>query len=178
MRVDLEKGISLDRRFDLVVSLEVAEHLDAGAANGFVASLVRHGDVVLFSAAIPFQGGHHHVNEQFADYWVERFAAHGYLALDFVRPQIWSDEGVLWWLRQNVLVFAHERALERHARLRAELSVPRMLSVVLPSVYLSRVGPAQQAAEEHKRLIDLLSRGGTFKVTKMPDGQLTIEQTG
>lgn len=178
MRVDLEKGISLDRRFDLVVSLEVAEHLDAGAADGFVASLVRHGDVVLFSAAIPFQGGHHHVNEQFADYWVERFAAHGYHALDFVRPQIWSDEGVLWWLRQNVLVFAHERALERHARLRAELSVPRMLSVVLPSVYLSRVGPAQQAAEEHKNLIDLLSRGGTFKVTKLPDGQLTIEHTG
>jgi hypothetical protein len=170
--------VSLGRRFDLVVSLEVAEHLDASAADGFVASLVRHGDVVLFSAAIPFQGGHHHVNEQFADYWAERFAAHGYRALDFLRPQIWSESGILWWLRQNVLLFAHERALEQHPRLRAEQTASGMLSVVLPDVYLSRVGPAQQAAEQHGKLMSLLSTGGTFRVTKMPDGQLAIEKIG
>jgi SAM-dependent methyltransferase len=177
-RVDLEQGVALERRFDLVISLEVAEHLHERAADSFVSSLARHGDVVLFSAAIPFQGGHHHVNEQFPDYWVERFAAHGHRVLDFVRPRIWTDTDVLWWLRQNVLVFAHERALERHPRLCEELSSPRLLSVVLPDVYLARVAPAQQAIQQFQSIMNLLSSGTTFKVTRMPDGRLTVEKTG
>jgi SAM-dependent methyltransferase len=177
MRVDLESGIALERHFDLVISLEVAEHLHERAADSFVSSLARHGDVVLFSAAIPFQGGHHHVNEQFPDYWAERFAAHGYRALDFVRPRIWTDKEVLWWLRQNVLVFAHPRALERHPRLREELGSPRVLSMVLPDVYLARVAPAQQAVEQLGAVMNLLASGNTFKVTKMPDGQLSVEKT-
>jgi SAM-dependent methyltransferase len=177
-RVDLEQGVQLDRQFDLVISLEVAEHLQERSADAFVASLVRHGDVVLFSAAIPFQGGHGHINEQFADYWVERFAAHGCRVLDFVRPRIWADDEVLWWLRQNVLVFAHQRALDRHARLREELSSRRILSAVLPEVYMTRVEAAQQTLQQHQALITLLSSGSTFQVTKLPDGQLTITKTG
>lgn len=173
-RCDLEQGVALDRRFDLVISLEVAEHLDARAADSFVASLVRHGDLVLFSAAIPFQGGHHHVNEQFAEYWAERFAGHGYRPLDFIRPRIWTDREVLWWLRQNVLLYAHERALERHPLLRRELSPSRILSIVLPDVYVSRVASAQQAAQEYQKLMALLASGRAFKVTKARDGQLTV----
>lgn len=176
-RRDLEQGISLDRRFDLVICLEVAEHLKEPAADSIVASLVRHADAVLFSAAIPFQGGHHHVNEQFADYWAQRFAGHGYRALDIVRPRIWTDSQVLWWLRQNVLLYAHERVLERDQRLRSEAGAARMLSVVLPDVYLARMNAAQRLAEEHERLMNLLSSEGTFKVSKAADGQLTVIKT-
>ena len=177
-RCDLEKGIALERKFDLVVCLEVAEHLHERAADTLVASLAAHGDVVLFSAAIPFQGGHHHVNEQFADYWAERFARHGYRALDFVRPRIWTDPEVLWWLRQNALVYAHERALERHPRLRAEAGTGRILSMVLPDVYLSRMKAAQRTAEKHRKLMSALSGGGTFRISVAPDGALRITKTG
>ena len=171
-RCDLEQDIVLDRKFDLVISLEVAEHLQERTSDGFVASLARHGDVVLFSAAIPAQGGHHHVNEQFADYWAERFARHGYRPLDFIRRRIWNDPGVLWWLRQNVLVYAHERALERYPALRAEASPPGMLSVVLPLVYMARVAQAQ----EYQALMAVLSGGGKFKVTRSADGRITVEK--
>jgi SAM-dependent methyltransferase len=173
-RRDLERGFDLGRRFDLVACLEVAEHLDAAAADSIIASLVAHGDVVLFSAAIPFQGGHHHVNEQFADYWAERFSRHGYRALDFIRPQIWTERGVHWWLRQNILVFAHERALERHAGLQREAGAARMLSVVLPEVYLDRMRSAQQVEQSHQQLLAVLSTGTTFNVERRPDGQLVI----
>src|SRR5436309_14636146 len=61
---DLKKPIQIDRRFDLVVSLEVAEHLPKDCAKTFVHSLTRLGPVILFSAAIPFQGGRAHLNEQ------------------------------------------------------------------------------------------------------------------
>jgi SAM-dependent methyltransferase len=171
-RRDLEKGFSLDRQFDLVISLEVAEHLHEGAADAFVASLVRHGDVVLFSAAIPGQGGHHHVNEQFAEYWAERFARHGYRPLDLIRPRIWNDAAVLWWLRQNLLVYANERALERYPALRAHASPPAMLSVVLPLVYMTRAAQAQ----EYQSLLAVLSSGGKFKVTRSADGRITVEK--
>ena len=52
----------------------------------FVASLARHGDAVLFSAAIPFQGGAGHVNEHWPSYWAADFAVHGFVAVDTIRP--------------------------------------------------------------------------------------------
>lgn len=61
---DLREPLRMDRQFDLVVSFEVAEHLPSECAERFVDSLVRLGPAILFSAAIPFQGGAHHMNEQ------------------------------------------------------------------------------------------------------------------
>jgi SAM-dependent methyltransferase len=106
---DLQQPFSLGRRFDLVQSLEVAEHLDEPYADAFVESLSRHGDTVLFSAAIPRQGGTHHVNEQWPSYWAEKFAKAGYTVHDVIRPQIWTDPRVAVWYRQNMLLFARDR---------------------------------------------------------------------
>ena len=87
-RVDLEKGFSLGRNFDLVVCLEVAAHLNERYAEQFIANLVDHGDVVLFSAGIPHQGGHHHVNERFPDYWAAIFDKREFVPLDLIRGRI------------------------------------------------------------------------------------------
>jgi SAM-dependent methyltransferase len=108
---DLAHGFDLGRGFDLAVSLEVAEHLPAPSAEVFVESLVRHAQVVLFSAAIPGQGGNGHVNEQWPDYWASRFREHGYLAVDAIRPQVWIDPLVEPYYAQNALLYIHERAL-------------------------------------------------------------------
>ncbi len=110
--VDLEQPFSLGRRFDLVQTLEVAEHLDEAHADAFVESLARHGDTILFSAAIPGQGGDHHVNEQWPSYWAEKFAKAGYTLYDIIRPQIWTDPRIIWWYRQNMLVFARGRTFD------------------------------------------------------------------
>ena len=109
---DLNKPFSLDRTFDLVQTLEVAEHLDEANADAFVESLARHGDTILFSAAIPGQGGEHHVNEQWPSYWVEKFAKAGYTAYDAIRPQIWTDQRISMFYRQNLLIFARNRVFE------------------------------------------------------------------
>jgi SAM-dependent methyltransferase len=110
---DLARPFDVGRRFDLVQCLEVAEHLPAAAADGLVASLVRHGDVVLFSAAPPGQGGEHHVNEQPLDYWIDRFATHGFAPYDCVRPAIlWAAE-IEPWYRYNTVLFASPAGAER-----------------------------------------------------------------
>jgi hypothetical protein len=79
---DLSKPLAIGRQFDLVNSLEVAEHLDAGCADVFARSLASLGDLIVFSAAIPGQRGYHHVNEQFQGYWVEKFQALGFECYD------------------------------------------------------------------------------------------------
>lgn len=102
---DLAAPFALNRTFDLVICLEVAEHLPALSADTIVSSIAVHSDAVLFSAAVPNQIGTHHVNEQWPQYWVERFAVHGYQVRDVVRPAIWNEERVAPWYRQNILLF-------------------------------------------------------------------------
>lgn len=120
---DLTKPLDLGRRFDLVMSLEVAEHIDERFADTFVASLARHGDVILFSAAIPLQGGVSHVNCQWQAYWATKFAAEGFTALDVIRPRIWHDENIAWWYRQNTILYARHEVLTKLAGLPATLPI-------------------------------------------------------
>lgn len=174
--LDLERSFDLDRRYDLAICLEVAEHLSPVAADPLVAGLTAHADIVLFSAAIPFQGGHHHVNEQFPDYWSERFARHGFSAIDCLRPRIWDDEEILWWFRQNVLVFAHERAIRASERLQQELAVTRRLRVVHPDGYCGRMQLAHNLANDYQRMLSTLGTGGVFQVTRQSDGSFKFSR--
>lgn len=102
---DLSVPLPVDRRRDVAISLEVAEHLSPAVAETFVDGLTRLAPVVLFSAAIPRQGGVKHFNERWQSYWAELFAGHGYVALDFIRPRIFESPEVEWWYQQNTLVF-------------------------------------------------------------------------
>ena len=102
---DLSQPLDLGRKFDLVLSLEVAEHLEAKFAGQFVQNLVRHGDAVVFSAAIPGQGGRYHLNERFPAYWIEQFATAGFTCYDTLRPRLWLREDLEFWYQQNLLIF-------------------------------------------------------------------------
>lgn len=107
--VNLTQPFDLRRKFDLVVCLEVAEHLSPEAAATILESIVRHADVVLFSAAIPRQVGTSHLNEQWPSYWIERFATYEYQVVDIVRPQFWEDKMVSAWYRQNAMLFINKQ---------------------------------------------------------------------
>lgn len=98
--------------FDLAVCLEVAEHVAPAAAEAFVAWLVSLAPVVVFSAAVPGQGGEGHVNEQPPGYWCDLFADLGYQGSGASRWEIWDDDRISWWYRQNLLVFGDHRLPE------------------------------------------------------------------
>ena len=138
--VDLSMPFNLNRRFDLVMSLEVAEHLPEAASRTFVESLSRHADVMLFSAAAPNQGGTTHLNEQWPSYWIERFADLGFSAFDCIRTQIWEDENVDPWYAQNIFLFANRAGLSRWPEISsaAELHHARPQQLVHPGL-LDRV---------------------------------------
>ncbi|HXE06181.1 MAG TPA: methyltransferase domain-containing protein [Bryobacteraceae bacterium] len=103
---DLSKGIRCHRTFDLAVCLEVAEHLPESRAVGLVADLTALAPCVLFSAAVPEQGGLNHINEQYLSYWIRLFGMRGFHAVDAIRPEILGNGLVAWWYQQNTVLFA------------------------------------------------------------------------
>ena len=172
---DLEVGFDLGRRFDLVICLEVAEHLAPNAAEHFVENLIKHSLAILFSAAIPFQGGYHHVNEQFLPYWIERFARHRFQPLDIIRGRIWDDSRILWWLRQNIVLFAHEELIACSERLSAASAVySRPISIVHPELYLLRLHALQNQIHQFQQLSDLLRTGGVFRTSVSSNGLVNV----
>lgn len=91
---NLEEGFAIDSKFDLAISLEVAEHLSAESADGFVENICSLSDLILFSAAIPGQGGKNHINEQWQSYWANKFENNEFNAYDFIRQRLWARNDV------------------------------------------------------------------------------------
>ncbi len=135
---DLTHPPTLDRRFDLAMCLEVGEHLPHEHSDTLVTFLTSLAPVVLFSAAIPRQGGTHHVNEQWPGYWFERFSRHGMLCADALRRPLWDRDDVEWWYAQNVLLFVHPQALDRHPRLREVAVGSPPMRLVHPTNFLEK----------------------------------------
>lgn len=150
---DLEAPVTSERRFDLVITLEVAEHLSPARAASFVGDLAALGDLVLFSAAIPQQGGTGHINEQWPSYWAALFAAQGYDVFDPVRPRIWNDADVAWWYRQNMLVYARRGSPAAAALAAAGHGAPAMLDLVHPEqlAHAASAGPVRALARMARR---------------------------
>jgi SAM-dependent methyltransferase len=130
-------SIPLTRRFDLVVCLEVGEHLPSESASALVESLTKLGPIVLFSAAVPLQGGTHHVNEQWPDYWAALFAKRGYQLVDGLRASFWNNENVDWWYLQNAFLFVDATRISDYPELMAQPTMPE-LRVVHPRHYLDK----------------------------------------
>ena len=105
---DVSRPFDLGRRFDLIVCLEVAEHIPVERADELLDNLVRHGDQIVFSAAIPGQGGADHVNERPLEYWREKFAGRGFSCFDPLRRRILEERKVEPWYRYNTLFYAKE----------------------------------------------------------------------
>lgn len=136
---DLTEPLQIGRQFDLVVSLEVGEHLPAASVETFVESLTQLGPVILFSAGIPFQGGTNHVNEQWPDYWANLFGTRGFVAIDSIRKHIWQNDKVEFWYAQNIMFFVRQDHLDfvGYLRLEREKTNLGQLSIVHPKPYLT-----------------------------------------
>jgi len=138
---DLGQPLALDRRFDLSISTEVAEHLPKAHAAAFVANVASAADLVLFSAALPYQGGAGHQNENWVEYWVRLFQPLGFDCFDILRMRFWNDASIRSFYRQNLLIFAKGDAAET---LRAKGHQPSALppSLVHPEQFVKSIGRA------------------------------------
>ena len=96
---------------DLVMSLEVGEHLDASDADEFVRNVsasIDPGGTLVWTAAHPGQGGVGHVNCQPKEYWIEKFTAHGLVRDEHLEKTIREEmlQGYhMGWFIMNLIVF-------------------------------------------------------------------------
>lgn len=103
--IDFTNEIGESRIYDLCLCLEVAEHLNYSSARTLVSTLTTLSSRVVFSAAIPSQGGNHHVNEQWPGFWAQLFAEKGYILEWDPRISIWNNSNIASCYRQNLLIF-------------------------------------------------------------------------
>ncbi len=161
---DLRQAFSLGRKFDLVQSLEVAEHLDQEYADLFVESLANHGDIVLFSAAIPGQRGVHHVNEQWPSYWIDKFTKAEFKLYDIIRPRIWTDSRIEVFYRQNILLFSKERVFD---------APDKCVNIIHPELWRRRTDPRELVRSLSGVLSLALRRRLHLPIVRLPRQPLT-----
>jgi SAM-dependent methyltransferase len=146
---DLTLPLKLDRRFELAMCMEVAEHLPEASADTLVESLVGLSDQVLFSAAIPGQLGTGHINPQWQSYWIGKFKKHGYICIDCIRPAVWHNPKVQHWYAQNSFLFVSDKArdsaeLERRYLSGGRVSLTDVVHPKLQAYYVAEVEKAEQ----------------------------------
>ena len=139
---DLSTPISFMEKggFDLTISMEVAEHISPEKVEIYLDNVTRFSNVILFSAAIPRQGGTHHVNEQWPSYWIEKFNRRGFVPVDCLREQIWNDSSIEKHYRQNVMLFVKKDRIDNYPALRQVAEKP-VLDLVHPDFWLGVSGP-------------------------------------
>ena len=155
MLFDLNQPFQTDRHYDLAVCLEVAEHLPKESAHTLVGTLIGLTDSILFSAAIPGQGGEGHLNEQWTIYWQDLFKSEGYRLFDPFRNQIWKSREVDWWYRQNIVL-----VLKEGHPLTEQLQ-PYGLQCIHPDHYLQKVNRLDSIREGHislRHAVSILSK--------------------
>src|ERR1700677_1919613 len=114
---DLKESFDIEEKYDLAISLEVAEHLPRAAGERLVRTCTSAAGVVLFSAAIPGQGGTGHINEHWPEYWRDQFKELGFVMCDILRSRIRDDHRIEWWYRQNLVLYANVASTRRYPAL-------------------------------------------------------------
>ena len=160
--VDLNNRLFLKDKYDLAISLEVAEHLRPERAEAFVEDLCSLSDIVLFSAATKNQGGDGHINEQRLSYWIELFDRQGYHCFDVIRPFIWEEKQIPVWYRNNIVVMARPKKAPKHWK---KMGGHGVMDFVHPDLYESKTGvlsKTQSIVHIYQMWLDMYERGDTI----------------
>jgi len=99
---------------------------------------------VLFSAAVPYQAGEHHVFERYQGFWCDQFRANGFVPIDCVRARVWNDDTVAFWYAQNTLLYVRRDLIGSDETLKAEYvqSKNSPVSVIHPRLYCLHADPS------------------------------------
>jgi len=102
--IDLTKRRWVEIPYDLVISLEVGEHIPQKYEQIFIDNLCEyiHKDLVL-SWAIPRQGGRGHFNEQPNEYIISEFEKRG-LTYIMNHSEVLREAATLKWFKNTIMV--------------------------------------------------------------------------
>jgi len=107
---DLCQQLKLNRKFDLCLCLEVAEHLESTCAQTLINTLTGLSSIIIFTAATPGQGPKSigHINEQLPEYWLKLFEQKNFILNKKLVKKIKQEmkkAKIIWWLTKNLMIF-------------------------------------------------------------------------
>ncbi len=113
---DLCKPLDLNRKFDLCLCIEVAEHLPKKFADVLIQTLINSADLIIFTAATPGQGPRSigHINEQPHLYWIKKFEKNNFYLQEELTKKIkkeMKEQNVVWWIVKNLMIFKKKKAI-------------------------------------------------------------------
>ena len=144
--VDLNKPFSVPEKIDLVINLEVAEHLEPSTAPQLIKCLTSASDAVLFSAAYTKQEGTNHINERPHTYWADLFGDQNFVPFDLFRPVFWGNEDVSFWYRQNTFLYLRRNSNPYQqviAHEITELSDLSFMNCIHPNLYNRKIAQSE-----------------------------------
>lgn len=152
--MNLNSTVPINKIFDLAESLEVAEHLPDDCADAFVSFLCSLSSMVLFSAAIPHQSGDNHINEQWPEYWADKFQSNGYDCVDIIRNAVWHDKRCAYYYAQNTFLYVRHDVLDRYPDLKnaAENTDIKTISRVHPIKWLQAINRIERLQSAARKL--------------------------
>ena len=109
---DLKRPVVFNRKFDLCVCFEVAEHIPYRYSKTLIDTLCDSSDVIAFTAAPPGQGGTDHINEQPFDFWLKLFERRGFTFDADTTSKIVRkfEEDVIPWIKNNFKCFRRNKS--------------------------------------------------------------------
>ncbi len=117
-KVDLTQPLSLGRKFDIVMCLEVAEHLPPDASSTILETLRAHaGGLIVFSAAEPGQPGHGHINNLPIEQWLRQWETLGWLP-SLQETFAMRALSTLSWFKRNIVVLKQGADSDSEAAIR------------------------------------------------------------
>lgn len=106
-QLDLTQPFKLDNKFDVVMSLEVAEHIPLEYERIYVDNLIKHvNKYLIISWAIPGQGGKGHVNEKDNEYVIDLFKGLGFKYNESVSNKLRSVITNCKWFKNTLFLFS------------------------------------------------------------------------
>lgn len=109
-KVDLNNEVAtseflqqFDTKFDLAISIEVAEHLNPSVSSSFIEWMTSMADVIVFSAAVPNQDGDGHINCRSRSDWYQYIKQHNFVIADTLRQHFISNPSLGLWHKTNIV---------------------------------------------------------------------------
>jgi len=131
----------LENKFDLCISAETLEHIENKNSKKFIEGLCNLSDNVLFSAAFNNQGGINHINENLHSNWAKIFIENKFYPFDIFRPNVWDNEKISYWYRQNTFLYVKEGSL-KHSQIKSKHSRIKNISFmdcIHPMMYEKKI---------------------------------------
>ena len=106
---DLRRKLNIEKKYDLCLCLETAEHIEERYSDILLSNIARSSSTIIFSAAPPAVTADCHFNLKSYEWWIEKFRKFNFeldsSSTENFKNRIKNIPGVPWYYTVNIMIF-------------------------------------------------------------------------